>query len=141
MKGIIMAYWANVENGIVTQVLVVDDSIIDGQNYLANELKLNGVWVQTSYNTRGGKHFDPDGQPDNGIALNMNYAGIGYSWDGIGFAAPQPFPSWTLNKKTYEWNPPVAYPTDGKPYFWNESTKIWILQTTLVTESAPTASA
>ena len=120
-----MAYWANVENDIVTQVLVVDDSIIDGQNYLANELGLGGVWVQTSYNTRGGKHFGPDGQPDNGIALNMNYAGIGYSWDDTGFAAPQPFPSWTLDKTTYLWVAPVAYPSDGVVYEWDENAKDW----------------
>ena len=123
-----MAHWAEVENGIVKQVLVVDNEIIDGQDYLANQLNFGGTWIQTSYNTRGGIHYSPViNQPDGGIALNMNYAGIGYSWDGIGFAAPQPFPSWTLNKETYEWNPPVAYPTDGKPYFWDESTKIWTL--------------
>jgi hypothetical protein len=123
-----MAHWAEVENGIVKQVLVVDSAIADGQDYLANQLGLGGNWVQTSYNTRGGIHYSPvTNQPDGGIALNMNYAGVGYSWDGIGFAAPQPFPSWTLNKATYTWDSPVVYPTDGKPYFWDEPTKNWIL--------------
>jgi hypothetical protein len=121
-----MAHWAKIENNIVEQVLIVDNTITDGQDYLASQLGLGGTWIQTSYNTRGGIHYSPvTNQPDGGIALNMNYAGIGYSWDGIGFAAPQPFSSWTLNKETYEWNPPVAYPTDKKPYFWDEESKTW----------------
>lgn len=123
-----MAHWAKIENNIVKQVLVVDNEIIDGQDYLANQLNFGGTWIKTSYNTRGGVHYSPvTNQPDGGIALNMNYAGIGYSWDGIGFAAPQPFPSWTLDKTTYLWVAPVAYPSDGKPYFWDEPTKIWTL--------------
>jgi len=114
-----MAHYAEVKNGVVTRVLVVDNSIEDGQKFLAEELGLGGTWVQTSYNTFGGVH------KNGGTPLNKNYAGIGYSWDGTGFAAPQPFPSWTLNKETYLWTAPVAMPTDGKPYTWNEDSKSW----------------
>lgn len=123
-----MAHWAEVENNIVKQVLVVDNSIIDGQNYLANELGLGGTWLPTSYNTRGGIHYAPNSNtPDNGEAVGMNYAGVGYSWDGTGFAAPQPYPSWTLDKTTYLWVAPVAYPTDGLAYKWDEPTKTWTI--------------
>jgi len=52
-------------------------------------------------------------------------AGIGYNWDGVGFFAPQPFPSWTKDEATYLWNAPVAMPTDGKRYLWNEETLSW----------------
>lgn len=83
-------------------------------------------WVQTSYNTRGGVHYGQDGQPDGKPQLNYNYAGIGYSWDGTGFAAPQPYPSWTLNPATYLWEAPVAYPTDGGTYTWDEATQSWV---------------
>ena len=114
-----MANYAEVDNGIVVRVLVIDNSITDGQNFLANDLGLGGTWIQTSYNTVGGVHAN------GGIPLNKNYAGIGYSWDGIGFAAPQPYPSWTLDKETYLWTAPVAMPTDGKPYSWNEDSKSW----------------
>ena len=114
-----MAHYAEVKNGVVTRVLVVDNSIEDGQKFLAEELGLGGTWVQTSYNTFGGVH------KNGGTPLNKNYAGIGYSWDGTGFAAPQPFPSWTLDKETYLWTAPVAMPTDGKPYTWNEDSKSW----------------
>jgi hypothetical protein len=120
-----MSHFAKVENGIVTQVIVAEQDFID-----------SGVvghgWVQTSYNTRGGVHYGQDGQPDGGVALHKNYAGIGYTFDGTGFYAPQPFPSWTLNQDSYLWEPPVPYPTDiGTPespkfYQWDETTKNWV---------------
>lgn len=115
-----MAHYAEVENGIVTRVLVVENSITDGQTFLAETLGLGGTWVQTSYNTYGGKHIN------GGTPLNMNYAAAGYTWDGIGFAEPQPYPSWTLDKTTYLWSAPIAKPTDNKTYIWDEPNKNWI---------------
>ena len=116
-----MAHFAEIDsNNIVTRVLVVDNAYETmGQKYLAEDLNLGGTWIQTSYNTVGGVHAN------GGTPLNKNYAGIGYSWDGTGFAAPQPYPSWTLDKETYLWTAPVAMPTDGKPYSWNEDSKSW----------------
>jgi hypothetical protein len=116
-----MAHFAEIDaNNIVTRVLVVDDlHQADGQNYLANELGLGGTWIQTSYNTIGGVHTN------GGTPLHKNYAGIGYSWDGTGFHAPQPFPSWTLNPDSYLWEAPTPMPTDGKLYSWDEATKSW----------------
>jgi hypothetical protein len=108
-----MAHYAKVENGVVTQVIVADSVTWCEKN-------LGGEWIQTSYNTYGGVHKEGK------IPLHKNYAGIGFTFDGVGFAAPQPFPSWTLNKETYIWEAPVAMPTDGKPYFWNEDNKEWV---------------
>jgi hypothetical protein len=116
-----MAHFAKVENGIVTDVIVA------GQDFINTGVVGDPtLWIQTSYNTKGGVHYGQDGQPDGGIALNYNYAGIGYSWDGTGFAAPQPYPSWTLNPATYLWEAPVAYPTDGGNYTWDEATQSWV---------------
>ena len=109
-----MAHWAKVENGIVTQVNVVEDDFIQ-----ANPDRYTGTWIKTSYNTHGNQH--PEDRP-----LNKNYAGIGYTWDGIGFAAPQPYPSWSLNSETYLWEAPTPMPTDGKIYRWDEPTTSWI---------------
>ena len=116
-----MAYFAEIDsNNIVTRVLVVDDAnAVDGQNFLANTLGLGGTWVQTSYNTSGGIHAN------GGTPLHKNYAGIGYSWDGTGFAAPQPFSSWALNKDTYVWEAPTPMPNDGKAYQWDEADLSW----------------
>jgi hypothetical protein len=87
--------------------------------------KLHGwaIWVQTSYNTHGGVHNN------NGTPLRKNYAGIGmtYDEDRDAFIAPRPFNSWILNEQTCQWNAPVAYPTDGKKYNWNETNLTWDL--------------
>ena len=108
-----MAHYAKVEDGIVTQVIVADS-----QEWC--QANLGGTWIQTSYNTQGGVN-----SRDGGTSLHKNYAGIGYGWDGVGFFAPQPYPSWTKDADTYLWNAPVAYPTDGERYSWNEETVAW----------------
>jgi hypothetical protein len=62
-----------------------------------------------------------------GEALHKNYAGIGYSWDGTGFSAPQPFASWSLNSDTYLWEAPTPMPVEeGKRYTWDEATTAWV---------------
>lgn len=106
-----MSHFAQVKNGMVTQVIVAEQDFI-------NTLPDSNDWVQTSYNTLGGQH--PEGRP-----LRKNYAGIGFLYDGVGFHAPQPFSSWTLNQDTYLWESPVPYPDDGKRYVWDESSVTW----------------
>ena len=107
-----MAHFAEIgEDNTVLRVIVAD-----AKEWCENNL--GGNWVQTSYNTHGNQH--PEGRP-----LHKNYAGIGYHWDGVGFYAPQPFPSWTKNEDTYLWEAPVAYPNDGKRYTWNEDILNW----------------
>ena len=122
-----MAHFAEVDaNNTVIRVLVVgDDQEHRGQEFLADDLGLGGTWIQTSYNTRGNVHHGSDGEPDGGTPLHMNYAGMGYSWDGTGFAAPEPFPSWALDDN-YVWQPPVAMPDDGNMYEWDEATTSWV---------------
>jgi hypothetical protein len=110
-----MAHWAKVENGIVVQVNVVEDEFIQ-----ANPDRYTGEWIKTSYNTFGGVHTL------GGTPLNKNYAGVGYTWDGVGFAAPKPFESWTLNPDSYLWESPTPMPTDGKFYQWDEATLSWL---------------
>ena len=116
-----MSHFAKVENNVVTQVIVAEQDVIDSGMFGAG-------WVQTSYNTRGGIHYGQDGQPDGGVALRKNYAGIGYSYDAgrDAFIAPQPFPSWVLNEQTCQWEAPVPMPTDGKMYNWDEATLNWV---------------
>ena len=121
-----MTHFAKVLDGKVIQVIVAEpeffDTFVDSSP---------GQWIQTSYNTRGNVHYGPDGEPDGGVALRGNYAGIGYTYDAQNdvFYAPQPYPSWTLNQTTWMWEPPVAYPVDGKLYVWDEATVGWKLVT------------
>jgi hypothetical protein len=110
-----MSHFAKVCDGIVTQVIVAEpeffETFVDSSP---------GEWIQTSYNTHGGQH--PEGRP-----LRKNYAGIGYTYDRVrdAFIPPTPFPSWLLNEDTCLWAAPVAMPTDGKSYSWNEQTQQW----------------
>ena len=120
-----MAHFAEIdENGIVLRVLVVDNAQeSNGQDFLANTLGLGGTWVKTSYNTVGGVHNN------GGTPLRKNYAGIGYTYDSDrdAFIPPKPYASWTLNEDSCLWDSPVAYPTDGERYTWNEETTSWDL--------------
>jgi hypothetical protein len=122
-----MAHFAEVdENNIVLRVLVVDDlHESNGQEFLANTLGLGGTWLKTSYNTQAGVHAN------GGTPFRKNYAGIGYSYNETldAFIAPKPYPSWVLNETTCVYEAPVAYPTDGEMYVWNEETTSWDLVT------------
>jgi len=111
-----MSHYAKVLDGKVVNVIVAEEDFF--KTFVDTS---PGQWIQTSYNTRGNQH--PEGRP-----LRGNYAGIGYTYDATNdvFYAPQPFPSWTLNETTWLWEAPVAIPTEGGPYAWDEETKSWI---------------
>jgi hypothetical protein len=129
-----MSYFANVltltnGKGIVSDVIAAEQEFID-----SGAVGDASLWWQTSYNTHGNVHYGPDGQPDGGVALRANYAGIGYTLDtnfvengviGV-FYEPQPYPSWTLDTQTYLWQAPVPYPSTGGPYQWDEATQSWV---------------
>lgn len=112
-----MSHFAKIEDGIVTQVIVVEQDVID-----TGLFGDPSQWVQTSYNTRGGVHIT------GGTPLRKNYAGIGFTYDATrdAFIPPKPFPSWVLNETTCLWDAPVAIPTDGKIYDWNEEIVNWV---------------
>jgi len=111
-----MAHFAKVQDGKVVQVIVAESDFF--QTFVDTS---PGEWVQTSYNTHGGKH--PEGRP-----LRKNYASIGYTYDRErdAFIPPQPFPSWVLNEETCMWDAPVPYPDDGAIYRWDENTLAWV---------------
>ena len=123
-----MSHFAKILDGKVIQVIVAEPEFFD--TFVDTSA---GTWLQTSYNTRGGVHYGQDGQPDGGVALRGNYAGIGYIYDHQNdvFYAPQPFPSWVLNKTIWTWEAPTPMPTtelDFPSYYsWDEATKTWII--------------
>ena len=110
-----MSHFAEIKDGIVVNVIVIDQETLNLGHWGDPS-----EWIQTSYNTHGNVHAT------GGTPLHKNYAGIGYTWDGTGFAPPQPYPSWTKNTSTYLWEAPTPMPTDGKMYTWNEETKAWV---------------
>ena len=99
-------YWAKVNQGIVQKVIVAEESFFD--TFVDDSA---GQWLETK----------EDG------SIRKNYAGIGYTYDATkdAFIPPKEFDSWTLNESTCLWEPPTAYPDDGKVYKWNETTQTW----------------
>lgn len=117
------------ENNVVVRGIVVHNNELLDENNQESEQKgidfcinlFGGKWVQTSYNTQGGVHTL------GGTPLYKNYASAGYTFDGVGFAAPKPYDSWTLDAETYVWNAPTPYPSGDGIYQWNEETLNWQL--------------
>lgn len=129
-----MSHFAKVENGIVTQVIVAEQDVIDSGLFGTG-------WLQTSYNTSGGVHYGSDGKPDGGIALRANYAGVGYVYDAINdvFYESRPVDingvlceSFIIGAPTWIWQNPVPPPSDmgtGTPpkmYGWDETILNWV---------------
>ncbi len=113
-----MAKFAEIVNGIVKQVILIGDldilkdGVIDeviGAEFCHN--LFGGEWVQTK----------------DDYTLRYNYAGIGDTYDTVrdAFIATQPYPSWVLDEATCRWEPPVARPSAGGPWSWNEATLSW----------------
>ena len=101
-----MAHYAKVKNGIVETVIVAETEFFE--TFVDDS---PGEWIQTSYNTRGGVHYDPTtGEPseDQSKALRKNYAtpGGNYNKDADAFYHTQPGADWTLNTTTYLWEAP-----------------------------------
>ena len=119
-----MAHFAQIENNLVTQVIVVDNSdILDEQGNESEVVGtqfctdlLGGTWVQTSYNGN----------------MRKNYASIGDTYDTTrdAFISAKPHPSWVLNEDIYVYEAPVAYPTlpegSTERWQWDEDTLQWI---------------
>lgn len=119
-----MSHFAHInQDNIVDQVIVAEQDFINS-GAVGDPVS----WKQTSYNTRAGVHYGADGNPDGGVAMRKNYAGIGYTYDAQrdAFIPPKPYASWVLNEITCIYDPPVAYPEDGNMYNWDEETTNWI---------------
>jgi len=125
-----MSYFAKVEDGVVTEVLAVEQEQIDTGMWGNPSL-----WIQTSFNTKGGVHYGQNGKPDGGIALRGNYAGIGHIYDKANdvFYPPRPVDrnqilcsSWTISAPNWTWTPPIPYPDDKNFYDWDETTTNWV---------------
>ena len=108
-----MPYFAKIDNGIVSNVIVADNAFITDQD---------GMWIecfeQSEDCCNGTSNTHPRG----------NMASVGYSYDVLldAFIPPKPYPSWVIDETTCRWIAPVAYPTDKKIYAWDETTLSWV---------------
>jgi hypothetical protein len=129
-----MAHFAKVNNNMVEQVIVAEPEF-----FTTFVDSTPGEWIQTSYNTRGGVHYNPNSNEpseDQSLALRKNYAGIGYTYDSTrdAFVPPRSFASWTLDEDSCLWQPPIPYPDDDQYYVWNESILNWQLAQQILEE-------
>ena len=115
-----MAHFAELDaNNVVLRVIVVSNNDTSDANGVEKEhigaafceSLLGGRWIQTSYNGN----------------FRKRYAGIGFIYNESldAFISPKPYPSWTLNQSTADWQAPVPMPTDDKFYIWNEQQGKW----------------
>jgi hypothetical protein len=112
-----MADYAFIKNGSVVNVACFEDPSDDLLNMFKEEFSLDLILPATATTQTGG------------------------TYDGTKFWLPQPFPSWVKDEDTNQWVPPLPYPTDQKPYEWDESTVSWkaieVTETTVTPSSEP----
>lgn len=116
-----MGHWAKINNdNIVVSVIVAEPEFFD--TFIDTS---PGLWIQTSYNTLKGVHYQPNSNPpvpseDQSKALRKNFAAVGYTYDSNrdAFIPPKFYPSWILNEETCYWIPPIPK-IEGKPR-WND---------------------
>ena len=129
-----MAHFSQInDSNIVINVIRVEDS--DAPNEAAgiafckSLLGSDTNWVQTSKTG----------------SIRHNYAGRGMKYDstnGVFYYPSGDYPSWVLNTSTWEWEAPVALPSDVGPddaenptefveYTWNEDTTSWANRTVI----------
>jgi hypothetical protein len=119
-----MAHFAQIdETWTVLRVVVINNAVLLdeysierdwlGEQFCQSLYGSHTKWIQTSYN---GKKY-------------KNFAGIGYTFDPYrhAFIPPKPFPSWTLNEATCQWQAPIAHPSDKQSYQWDENSLNWII--------------
>ncbi len=116
-----MAYFSEIgSDNIIVRVISVANNVITNSSGDEEESigvdfchsLLGGTWKQTSYNGE----------------IRKNFAGVGYTYDSHkdAFIPPKPYSSWVLNDSNCLWEAPIAMPTDGKRYRWDEDSKSWI---------------
>lgn len=140
-----MAHFAEIDsdNKVIRVLRVPDNQEHRGSDFLANDLELGGVWIQTSINTIRGTHTQGK------TPLRKNFAQPNFTYDPIrdafippkpsedsvfnenfcNWIPPKPFPSWNFDEITRRWlapiRPPNVPPEEGKKYKWDESTLTW----------------
>ena len=125
-----------VDNKDILNADGVEEELV-GQQYLEKHSNWPAqMWIQTSYNTRDGKHYDNktgELSADQSKALRGNYAGIGYTWDEDNnlFYGKKPYASWVLNTSDACWHSPIGDAPDlgaesqTHLYVWNETDQSW----------------
>jgi len=119
-----MAHFAKLDNNnkVIKVIVVHNNELLDengeeseqkGIDFLKQLFKdSDAVWKQTSYNRN----------------FRTRLAGPGQTYDESrdAFILPKPYDSWTLDENTLDWTSPIAHPTDGLHYNWDEELQQWL---------------
>lgn len=104
-----MAHFAELDksNHVLRVIVVPEAEETNGCTYCAK--LFGGKWIQTSYNGN----------------IRKRFAGIGMTYNDYydAFIPEQPYPSWTLNTETLDWDPPVPRP--DRKCVWDEKKQKW----------------
>jgi len=132
----------NDQNEVLTVLTVSDNDCLDSDNNFSEEvgrqfLENSTGWTkckQTSYNSRHGIYYTPnttEQDPDQTKLFRGTHASVGMIYDETNdiFKIKQPYPSWTWNASSYEWEAPTSKPDNPEPdyYMWDEGSQSWVL--------------
>jgi hypothetical protein len=141
-----MAHFAKIDsNNDVVDCIVINNEVATsetaGQEFIANVLKKEGTWLQTSYNTEADVH------KLGGTPFRGNFGTKGSTWDPVLeiFMREKPFPSWVMSNSASKWTSPLGDApaltseqesqntanTHDWLYYWDEENGVWNLVDTL----------
>lgn len=119
-----MAHFAKLDkdNNVIDLITVNNAVLLNKDGYEEEQLGINfcksifgedTIWKQSSFSGK----------------FRLRQAVIGGHYDDQNdiFYNKQPYPSWTLNKQTFEWEPPTPIPSIDKIYIWDEEKQKWNL--------------
>lgn len=101
-------YFARVLSGQVVEIIVADQAFID-----SGAAGDPSEWIETARD-----------HSDNTLRRNPARIGGLYDPEADAFYNPQPFPSWSLDPVTYQWQPPQPRPNTGY-WHWDEAGQAW----------------
>ena len=118
-----MAHFATLDsNNKIINVEVVNNAVITDSN--GDEQEQLGIDFLEQIHGGAGVTYKQTSYNEN---IRKNFAQVGGTYDASkdAFIPVKPFDSWVLNNTTCKWEAPVPYPSDGKPYKWDENTRLW----------------
>ena len=118
-----MAHFATLDsNNKVINVEVVNNVVITDSN--GDEQEQLGIDFLQQIHGGDGVTYKQTSYNEN---FRKTFAELGGTYDAVkdAFIGNKPFDSWVLNNTTCKWEAPITYPTDGKPYVWDEDTTSW----------------
>ena len=114
-----MAHYALVnKDNVVVNVIVCDQDPTNIDITRKQSEDISGRWLQTSYNTHGGIHYNSDNTPSGQPGFRGNYAGIDFTYSDEldAFIPAQPIdPAWTLDTTTFQWKAPEDFERASNP--------------------------